>query len=284
MFINGSDLRKRIQEDASLVIFDIPFDLSQEGHAQKTYAQGHIPGAFLVDLAQDLCASEGPGNHPFLDAAALVSFLEAHGVTAESALVLYDRNDLAGPARCYCQLKELGLNNVQILNGGLAAYLDAGGPLAYAPTALPAQASQLDYTFTSSRISIEDVRASMEDAKTLLIDSRAKSRYLGHEEPLYPVAGHIPTAVSYDYQLVQDQGRMKPIAFLKDHFAGVDAFDTIILSCGSGVSACVNSLALDLLGLPHVLYNGSYSEWIADPENPIETCDRPLDGVTLDRP
>lgn len=282
MLISPPELLEHISQNAPMILFDCPFDLSHPSAGANAYAHRHLPEAFYVDLDKDLCAPKGPGNHPFQDAKSLIAFLEDHGVNEKSLLILYDRTDLAGPARFYCQLKELGLKHVRVLDGGLPAFEQIGGPLTKEIPDRPAQKGSLqNLQPLSFRVDIEEVRASMKDPKTLLIDSRARNRYLGLEEPLYPVAGHIPTALSYPYQEVQDNGRMKPLSFLRSHFAGLETFEQIILSCGSGVSACVNSLALDLLEISHVLYNGSYSEWISDPKNLIETRNRTLFQTTL---
>lgn len=283
MFLSAKVLLNMLANNDNLVLFDCPFILGEPIGARQLYNKGHIPGAYFVDLDKDLCAAEGPGNHPFQDPAIFRHFLEKHGVSSYSDVVVYDRADLATPARFYCQARELGLENVRILAGGLPAYIAAGGKLSQKEPPLPARSGLLPEPNPSSfRVYLEDVLNSMRDPDTLLIDSRSKKRYLALEEPLYPIAGHIPTAVSYDYQAVQENAFLKNKNELYQYFSGLEKFREIYLSCGSGVSACVNSLALESIGITHKLYNGSYSEWISDPNRPIETIERDLKHVTLE--
>jgi thiosulfate/3-mercaptopyruvate sulfurtransferase len=109
------------------------------------------------------------------------------------------------------------------------------------------------------------------DTSALLIDCRAHERFTGREEPLDPVAGHIPGAFNVSWKdLVDEDGRFRPIAALAEQLTAVD--ERSIMYCGSGVTACVNVLAAEhcALGLPR-LYAGSWSDWITWPDNPVAT-------------
>ncbi|MEK9720235.1 MAG: rhodanese-like domain-containing protein, partial [Quisquiliibacterium sp.] len=113
-----------------------------------------------------------------------------------------------------------------------------------------------------------------------IIDARSRERYAGQREPIAPVAGHIPGALNRPFQSnLRPDGRFKPAQVLRQEFeALIGAHDParVVHSCGSGVTACHNLLAMELAGLGNsALYGGSWSEWCADAERPVATGDKP---------
>src|SRR5699024_8545227 len=123
----------------------------------------------------------------------------------------------------------------------------------------------------SNTVTMEDVKERDQES-TILLDSRAFERYLGKVEPLYDRSGHIPGAKNYFWQDVLTDGKWKDEQALEKHFEKLPKDKEIIVSCGSGVSACPNILALQAIGYTNVkLYPGSFSDWISYPENDLET-------------
>lgn len=274
-FITAEDLRKL--EPAPL-IFDLRFRLADLAYHDQVYAEGHIPGAFLVDFERDLSDPEGDfgGDHPFLQPEAFANLLEKYGARDDSLLVLYDESSLMSAARFIYQAKFSGLAcPIRILKGGYEAWLQAGGETERDLPKAPGGGA-LTIAPAPELICRQDtVKAQYDDPTSLLIDSRSPERYRGETEPRYPVAGHIPGAVNYYYEDILIDGALKDTAFLEAHFADLKNYDDIILSCGSGGTACVNSLGLDMVGIPHRIYNGSYSDWIKNPDNKVNTGDKP---------
>ncbi len=169
-------------------------------------------------------------------------------------------------------------SEVAVLDGGIAAWQDAGGELTTEIPVLPPAELHLDEAWTRV-IDREDLRARL--GSVVLLDARGGPRYRGETEPIDPVAGHIPTArnVPVDANLVEPNGRFLAPDILADRFAELGADGSggpVVTSCGSGVSALHHALALRAAGLPDpILYVGSYSDWSRSGE-PVATG--PLPG------
>ena len=215
------------------------------------------------------------GRHPLPDPEVLAAWLGRMGVGQGRTVVAYD--DPTGghgfyAARAWWLLSWLGLQQVYVLDGGLPAYLAAGGLLSTeqphpAPTVLTPQV-QPGWVATA-----EEVQA--RPAGTVLIDSRAAARYRGETEPIDPRAGHIPGAINRDWSGAQDAAghwRSAPEQAARLDLAPAES--PVILYCGSGVSAAANLLALAQTGRPPGpqtrLYAGSWSDWVSDPSRDIE--------------
>ncbi|MEF8727809.1 MAG: sulfurtransferase [Accumulibacter sp.] len=255
-------------------IFDCRHLLSDPAAGQQAYRAGHLPGAFFLHLDDDL---SGPtngrnGRHPLPDPQGLADRLGAAGVSGGTQVVAYDDAGGAFAARLWWLLRWLGHDRVAVLDGGIAAWLAEGRPLSTTvPQGQPA-------TFVIQRqdlvVSTNDVLANLASQKFRLIDARSTDRFRGENETLDPLGGHIPGA---DNRFFRDNldadGRFRPAAELRREFteilAGFDARD-VVMSCGSGVTACHNLLAMELAGLPGArLYAGSWSEWCSDPARPM---------------
>lgn len=271
--ITADDLIKLKQAKADVVIFDCRFVLGDPNYARVAYLKEHIQGAYFIDLETDL---SGPklahgGNHPFKDPSELKELLQSFGVSDESLIVIYDHGDFNAPARMLTQLLHLGLKKVYVLAGGIDAWKAAGGATeAGEPPAKPESGQLTILVNNDMLVTMQDVKHKLYDPKIIIIDSRSNSRYQGIEEPLYPVAGHIPSAKSYYYGDTLQGAFFKNTDFLHEHFKALHDAEEVIVSCGSGVSACVNSLALRQIGIPHKIYVGSYSDWLSYPDNEVK--------------
>lgn len=273
--ITATELIKRMAEDEDLVIFDCRFNLVNQGYGKLAFSKEHVEGAYYIDPETDLTGPKGKhgGNHPFPDPVAFKVLLESHGVSDDTTIVIYDQGDFNGPARMLCLLNYIGFEHGYILDGGIQAYIDAGGKTEAGPSHPKTKVGNITLNVNKDfAVSIEYVKEKLYQDDTVLVDSRSYSRYLGTEEPLYREPGHIPSAKSYYYGDVLENASLKDKEFLQEHFKELEGKE-IILSCGSGVSACVNGLALAQLDIPYKLYVGSYSDWLSYPENEIKTGD-----------
>jgi thiosulfate/3-mercaptopyruvate sulfurtransferase len=238
----------------------------------EDYRRGHLPGAVFVDLDRDLAGPPGPaGRHPLPAAADFEAAMRAAGVSAGRPVVVYDEADSTAAARAWWTLRYFGHPQVRVLDGGYRAWVAAGHPVTVDEPA-PAPG---DFTARPGGLPVLDAEGAAALAESgVLLDARAPERYRGEVEPIDPVAGHIPGAVSAPTAgNVGPDGRLLSARRLRERFAGLGAADAAEVGayCGSGVTAAHEVLALDLAGIPAALYVGSWSNWVADPANPVAT-------------
>jgi thiosulfate/3-mercaptopyruvate sulfurtransferase len=237
---------------------------SPKGPALERYRAGHLPGAAFVDLDRDLAQPGGPGRHPFPEVESFAALLARLGIAPETPVVVYDDGPGSIAARLWFMLRVHGHSEAAVLDGGLAAWTAAGLPLTCGEEPRLAPAALRTLSRDESRlVNRAEVAARPESA--LLLDARAPERFRGEVEPLDRIAGHIPGAVNAPFaNNLGPDGRFKPAAELRDLYLklGADRASGIIASCGSGVTACHDLLALELAGLPDAkLYIGSWSDW-----------------------
>ncbi|MCD1260028.1 sulfurtransferase [Paenibacillus athensensis] len=260
--------------DERLVIADCRFVLGQPDAGREAYAAGHIPGAFYVDLEKDLSGAlmAHGGRHPLPDLGAFSILVGQLGIDGETTVVAYDDQGGAMASRLWWMLRFLGHTRVHVLDRGFGAWQAAGYPVtAEVPLAVPRTFSPKVHR--AMLASMDEVRDKLGRAGTVLVDSREERRYLGLEEPIDKVAGHIPGARHYFWKdALGEGGAWKSAAEQERRFAGLHDADEIIVYCGSGVTACPNVLALTEAGFANVkLYSGSWSDWISWADNPIAT-------------
>ncbi|MBL4633743.1 MAG: sulfurtransferase [Kofleriaceae bacterium] len=249
----------------SLRLIDIR-KASSSRQAQAMYAEGHIPGAISLDLESDLSASEGPGRHPLPSASAFSLTLETAGIGPEHNIVCYDNFGGALAARAWWMLESIGHKSVFVLDGGIEHWQRAGHALQNSTPSYP-KARWHSASATRQKTNCPTVdRQSLADnlADTRIIDARAAERFRGETEPLDPVAGHILGSISAPYADNLIAGRFKPADELRQRFSrlGILSAKGIVCSCGSGVTACHNILAMRIAGLGQAtLYPGSWSDW-----------------------
>ncbi|HEU4948931.1 MAG TPA: sulfurtransferase [Kribbella sp.] len=241
--------------------------------AKELYDAGHLPGAHFVDLDTELAGPPGPaGRHPLPQASVVQAALRRAGVSAGSAVVVYDAATSMIAARAWWTFRYFGLTDVRVLDGGLAAWQAAGGEVT---TEVPADGGG-DFVATPGAIPVLTAEEAATRAKSgVLLDARAAERYAGEVEPIDPVAGHIPGAVSAPTTAnVDPSGLFLPPEELRERFVnlGADGSSEIGVYCGSGVTAAHEVLALAVAGIPADVYVGSWSEWVSDPSRPIETA------------
>ena len=261
-------------ERGDLVLFDCRFELGDTQWGEREYANAHLPGAQYLHLDRDLSGpiTQHSGRHPLPDPREFARRLAARGVGADCQLIAYDQGNGAHASRLWWLARWIGLRNVAVLDGGIAAWRNAGLPLDQAeprvtPRDLPVRVDE------SAWITSEAVDALRRAPGHLLIDARGADRFAGRNEAIDPVAGHVPGARSLPFpgNLGAD-GKFLPAAQLRQRWQtmlGSLPASSIVAMCGSGVTACHNLLALEHAGLRGArLYAGSWSEWIRDPSRP----------------
>ena len=223
---------------------------------RDAHLAGHIPGAAFVDLERDLTAPEGPGRHPIATREQFQETMRAAGVGGGDRVVAYGDQGPYSSARLWWLLRYYGHPRAAVLDGGIAAW---AGPLEAGPVRPPRgdfTAAAPDRSLVADR---EEVRAAR---GAVLFDARAGERYRGEREPIDSRAGHIPGAlnVPWDANLGGDQRFLPPPELRRLYTAGEGR--EVIAYCGSGVTAAVDVLAMELAGLPTArLYEGSWSDW-----------------------
>jgi thiosulfate/3-mercaptopyruvate sulfurtransferase len=269
--------------DPAVRIVDLRWSLGGPPQAQK-YAEGHLPGAVLVDLERDLARpGKGPGRHPLPSPGDFADLLSRIGVAEETRVVAYDDATGSSAARLWFLLLLHGHPRASVLDGGFAAWREAGLPVtAEVPRVAPAAARTLvrDESLLVDRATVAARMAARtgEGPRALLLDARAPERYRGEVEPVDPKAGHIPGAVNAPFADNLRAGRFRTPAELRAQYEALGARESaeVIASCGSGVTACHTLLALAVAGISGAkLYPGSFSDWSRDPASPVATGSDP---------
>lgn len=253
------------------VVLDCRFELGKPEAGKAAYASGHIEGARYAHLDRDLAGPVGPstGRHPLPDPAVFAAKASAWGVTADSQIVVYDQGNSFFAARAWWLFRWLGHEAVAVLDGGLAAWTNAHHPLVQRTP----DATQGRFIAQPNNDFMVDTAKVLAGAQRL-IDARSPDRYAGENETIDPVGGHVPGAINHHYaRNYRADGCLHDAATLRslwqDTLAGADPCN-ITMMCGSGVSACVNLLALEHAGLGGArLYPGSWSEWVRDGARPV---------------
>lgn len=247
----------------SAVVFDCRFSLVDPTDGERLYRQGHIRGAHYLDLNRDLCGAVAVhgGRHPLPDPAVFASILAGYGVGPQTHTIAYDDSRLAYAARFWWMMRSLGFKPPRLLNGGYQAYLAAGG-IADSSIAQAIPCATVSTPSFAGYCDIDDLRVAQERG-ALLVDSREERRYQGLEEPIDPVAGHIPGAINKPWQGVTTvDGVTLDEPGQKTHWGDALDAEQLVVYCGSGVTACVNLFSLALLGRDDaMLYPGSWSDW-----------------------
>ena len=260
--------------DPNWIIVDCRFDLDDTEAGWEAYEEAHIPGAVYAHLDEDL---SGPpltdkGRHPLPSPAAMTRLFGRLGIDGSKQVVVYDTANGVFASRLWWMLRYMGHEAVAVLDGGWAAWKKAGLPVAKGneenETAVFTGSPRSDWLVTIDQVELQPV----------LIDARGPERYAGEHEPIDSRPGHIPGAVNFPFaRNWGENGRYLPADQLAEQVTAVLG-DTppaeATFYCGSGVSACVNLLALAHAGLGNGrLYVGSWSEWSADPDRPAALGD-----------
>ncbi len=243
---------------------------------REHYRAGHVPGAVFVDRELAAPPSPAAGRHPLPTLEDLQVAARRWGVRQGGHVVVYDDAGGLAAARAWWLLRWAGVEQVQLLDGGLRAWRAAGLPLATGDEAAePGDVTLSPGPAGRGHLPIVDADGAAHlAAEGVLLDVRAGERYRGEVEPIDPVAGHVPGAVSAPTGAnLDDAGRFLPAAVLRERFAGLGVRDGVPVAayCGSGVTAAHTVAALAVAGIDAALYPGSWSQWSNDPTRPVAT-------------
>ncbi len=239
---------------------------------REDYVAGHIPTAAYVDLDTDLAEPPGDpvddrGRHPLPTSARFIDAMQRAGVGLESSVVVYDDWQGRAAGRAWWLLRHYGHRDVRVLDGGWAAWVAAGGAVQMGHTA-PGQGD-----FHGSPGAMPVVTAAALGDVSLVVDARAPERYRGENEPLDPVAGHVPGAVNVDTgRNLDNHGHFRDVVELRALYASIGAVPgtDVAAYCGSGVTATHDLLAMEIAGIRAALFAPSWSGWVADPDRRVE--------------
>lgn len=281
ILVSASDLAAALADPARrVVVLDVRWRLSAAGApptGRDDYRDGHIPGAVFVDLDSELAdpfaASGGRHRRPSRDA--LESAARGWGLRDGDEVVVYDDLGNLSAARAWWLLRDAGVDDVRLLDGGLAAWIREGRPLETGDE----EVEPGDVALTTGRMPVIDAdgAAAFPEHGTLL-DARAGERYRGEVEPIDPRAGHIPGALSAPATgNLDDEGFFLVPEALVERYAelGVTGLRPVAVYCGSGVTAAHDVAALTIAGYEPSLYPGSWSDWTSDPSRPVATGAEP---------
>jgi thiosulfate/3-mercaptopyruvate sulfurtransferase len=272
--ISANELRSLQAQGQVLLIVDTSFDLADTGAGERSHAEGHLPGAHYLHLDRDLSGAKTGrnGRHPLPERSAFAARMAALGLTANTQVVAYDAQGGMYAARLWWMLRWLGHEAVAVLDGGKAAWTNAGGTLSTAAAPAVPTGSFVPAASLAPQMDANALQGQL--GRIRLIDARAGERFRGELEPLDAQAGHIPGASNRFFKdNLQADGRFKTADTLRAEFAPLlapYAPETVVHQCGSGVTACHNLLAMEVAGLSgSQLYPGSWSEWSSDPARPV---------------
>lgn len=253
----------------SAVLLDCRSRLGDEAWGPAQFLEGHIPGAQYADMDRDLAAPPGEhGRHPLPAQEIWIQRIRNWGIGNETQVAVYDDASGAFAARAWWMLRWVGHAAVAVLDGGMQRW---SGPLESGPARAREPSS---FTAAKPLTRIIDAEQLLDGTTRTLIDARAEARWAGREEPIDPVAGHIPGAICRPFpDNIGLEGRFRSATELAERFKDDTAGD-VVCYCGSGVTAAHNILAMHVAGLPEpALYADSWSGWITDPARPVATTD-----------
>ncbi|KAA9085021.1 sulfurtransferase [Microbacterium radiodurans] len=263
----------RYADGGAVRVLDVRWRLDRPD-GRPDFRAGHIPGARYADLDTQL-AEHGPataGRHPLPSTERLQRAVRDWGIDTGDTVVVYDDARGTSSARAWWVLRDAGVTDVRLLDGALAAWIDAGHDLETGEPDAARPGTAIVSPGSLPTLDIDTVAAAAQGG--LVLDARAGERYRGEVEPIDPRAGHIPGAVSAPTtENIGADGRFHSADDLRARFAalGAEPGASVGVYCGSGVTAAHEAVALTLAGYEPVLYPGSWSQWSQHPDRPVAT-------------
>jgi thiosulfate/3-mercaptopyruvate sulfurtransferase len=247
-------------------VVDVRWKLGDPAAGRGLFREGHIPGAVYVDMDQDLADAPGMGGrHPLPRADQFAEAMGQAGIGDDTWVIAYDDGGSGAP-RLWWLLRHFGHARVSILDGGYPAWLAAGGTPEAGDGTAPPRAEFHAAPREGDILDVEELQAALEDGSVHLLDARAPERWRGDVEPVDRVPGRIPGAINAPSVDQLQNGYFRSPEELRDYYSALGVLDgrPIVVSCGSGVSACVDLVGMELAGIRGAqLCPGSFSGWIA---------------------
>lgn len=275
-YLVDSEWLKEQLDNSQIIIVDCRFQLADPNFGQESYSQSHIPGAYYLDLNRDLSSEVQPhgGRHPLPDINRLSQKFAGMGIVKNKTLVVaYDDSRFAFASRLWWLLRYLGHDSVVLLDGGWHDWVKQDYPV---DNSIPELKSGSFSAQPNSDwlVDINTVKLAQNNDNLILVDSRDRDRYLGKREPIDPIAGSIPGAVNSPWkQVTNESGYLQSLADQQQLWDDYQQAESIIVYCGSGVTACVNLFSLTLAGFKNTrLYPGGWSDWCSYIEDGKSAC------------
>jgi len=269
-WISPEALRARLASP-DLRVVDVRSSLADHAAGRRAYRAGHLPGAVFLDLETDLSAplAAHGGRHPLPDPERAAATFGAAGIGPDTHVVAYDDAGGMVAGRVWWMLRWLGHEQVQVLDGGVDAWSAAGGAMVTEVPSIPPVVFEprVRDGMTADR---GWLLAHAGDPGVVVVDARAPERYRGDVEPIDPRGGHIPGAINVPYADNLEGGRFRAPEALRARYAALADADTVVVYCGSGVSAAHDLMALEACGIAGArLYPGSWSDWVSYADAPV---------------
>ena len=274
--ISATQLQDLLGTDADVVVLDIRRTADEV--LRENYEAGHIAGARFIDHIAQLAGPKTAtsGKNPLPSKESIQESVRRWGINPESIVVVYGEGSAPMVTRAWWILKWAGVPDVRYLDGGIDAWVAAGGELT---TVEPPDGDGTFQVAIGSLPTIEPDEAQAIAGTGVLLDARPVEAYVGGPvEPGQPAEGHIPGAISVPYSdNLDEQGLLLDNEQIRERYAsvGADGSKPIGLYCGGGVGATTGVLALYRLGIPAALFVGSWTHWSSDPERPYVTGEQP---------
>ena len=254
-----------------LIIFDARAGLTDPDYGYEGYKEGHIENAYFVSMEDTMTGELGEhgGRHPIPDINIFAEEMKEFGVEDNSTIVIYDDGELSIAGRLWWLLKYIGKKNVHVLEGGIKAWIENGNSITKTvPIKKPATNLTINVN-PNMKVDMDYVKKSISSNKSIIVDARARERYRGEVEPLDKRAGHIPGSYNIPWMELLDGVNLLKEEKLNQKFEEVKNYDEIILHCGSGITATVNAMIMEDLGISTKIYMGGYSDWVSYDSNQV---------------
>lgn len=278
MLVSTAELSDHL-DDPNWIVFDCRHDLMDPAKGREAYDDGHINGAHFAGVDRDLSGIKTGqnGRHPLPDPKAFAQFLQSKGLRSGGRVIAYD--DVGGQyaARLWWMCRWIGWTEAAVLDGGWPKWTAEQRPVSRdTPAAAPGEV--LVNLQSDMLVTVAEVEATLEDPAQQIFDARAPERFRGDVEPLDPIAGHIPGARNrfFKSNLKADLTMKSPSELREAWLAELAPIEPnqAVHQCGSGITACVNLLAMETAGLVGSrLFAGSWSEWVGRSDRPVARGD-----------
>ena len=266
LFVEPSFLKNKLN-DVNIKILDATFFLPDSGlNAEEEYKKEHIPNSVFFDI-NNIADPNNPLPHMIPSKDLFSNMMQNLGLNNEDEIIIYDNSPLLSSARAWFLLRYFGHRNILILNGGLKHWKKCGGETTIKKTIISKGNFISKTENTELVINLEEMISYSKNNSKLILDARSYKRFIGEAKEPRPglQSGHIPNSRSLpSSELLTNDGFLKSIEELDKFFSNndIDTSEDIIATCGSGVSACVISVALYCLGKENIpIYDGSWTEW-----------------------